>query len=143
MANGMARVTVLVIEDNHDILEAVRLLLEMDGFAVVGAAECFSGMECLESSPPDVIVTDIGLPAMTGLEFIRYVRAKSHLRNIPIVAMSGYDQAHLIAAVKAGADAALSKPEGLEELTATISSLTASGCEKTTSHLAGRTPGWP
>src|SRR4051794_34028033 len=114
----MSKGTVLVIEDNPDILEALRLLLELEGFAVVTAGECFSGMDCLESSPPDVIVTDIGLPTMTGLEFIRYVRAKTHLQNIPIVAMSGYEQGHLVAAVTAGANAALSKPEGLEELPA-------------------------
>lgn len=116
----MAKGKVLVIEDNPDILEAVRLLLEAEGFSVVTAEECFSGMDCLESSPPDVIVTDIGLPAMTGLELIRYVRTKSNLQNIPIVAMSGYDKAYLATAAMAGANATLHKPEDLEHLTSTV-----------------------
>jgi len=119
----MAKGKVLVVEDNPDVLEAVRLLLEAEGFTVVTAEECFSGMDCLESSPPDVIVTDIGLPAMTGLELIRYVRTKSNLQNIPIVAMSGYDKAYLATAMMAGANATLHKPEDLENLTTMVQSV--------------------
>lgn len=127
----MAKVKVLVVEDNPDVLEAVRLLLEAEGFAVVTAEECFSGMDYLESSPPDVIVTDIGLPAMTGLELIRYVRTKSNLQNIPIVAMSGYDKAYLATAMMAGANATLHKPEDLENLTTMVQSVIGSNAAPT------------
>src|ERR1044071_5426633 len=113
----MPKGTVLVIEDNLDILEAVRLLLEHEGFTVITAEECFTGISHLESSRPDVILTDIGLPNMTGLEFIRHIKQATDHKHIPIVAMSGYDKAFLITAVLAGADAALHKPEDLDNLT--------------------------
>ena len=130
----MSKGTVLVIEDNLDILEAVRLLLEQEGFTVITAEECFTGMNCLESSRPDVILTDIGLPAMTGLEFIRQIKSGSNYKDIPIVAMSGYDKAFLITAVLAGADAALHKPEDLENLTTTIGEVIASHTQKVAVH---------
>jgi CheY-like chemotaxis protein len=130
----MSKGTVLVIEDNPDILEAVRLLLEQAGFNVLTAEECFTGINRLESGQPDVILTDIGLPEMSGLEFIRLVRKGNNYNHIPIVAMSGYDKAFLVTAVIAGADAAVHKPEGLDGLTATIQQVIANSAKKTAVH---------
>lgn len=116
----MSKGTVLVIEDNRDILDAMRLLLEQDEFTVITAENCSTGIDDLAFYQPDVILTDLMLPEMTGLEFIRLVRRVANYDHIPIVAISAYDKTYLIAAIAAGAECALHKPEDLDSLVKTI-----------------------
>jgi CheY-like chemotaxis protein len=116
----MSPATVLVIEDNLDILETVSALLERGGFKVVTAVDCAKATDYLSQNRPDVILTDLMTPEMNGLEFIHHVRRISNLDRVPIVAMSAYDQTYLAAAVGAGAVTALHKPEDLDVLVSTI-----------------------
>lgn len=116
----MSKGRVLIIEDNPDILEAMRVLLEQDDFTVITAENCLTAIDDIAFYQPDVILTDLMLPEMTGLEFIRLVRRVANYDHIPIVAISAYDQTYLVAAVAAGAESALHKPEDLDTLVKTV-----------------------
>ena len=116
----MSKGTVLIVEDNRDIREAVRVMLEEAGFTVVAKADCASAFNYLVLNQPDVILTDLMMAEMTGLEFIHQVRRITNYDRIPIIAMSAYDKTYLAAAVVAGAITALHKPEDLDILVDTI-----------------------
>jgi len=116
----MKHVVVMVVEDNRDTCVMISLMLERDGFEVTAANNPSTALDYLYSNKPDVIVVDLMLPEMTGLEFIRHVRRIANYDLTPIVAISAYDQRYLAAAIMAGADAALHKPEDIERLGDTI-----------------------
>jgi two-component system phosphate regulon response regulator PhoB len=112
--------SVLVIEDNLDTLHMICLMLESEGFEAIAASDSSQALEYLESRNVDVVLVDLMLPEMTGLEFIRHVRRISNHDLTPIIAISAFDQRYLAAAIMAGADAALHKPEDVERLIQTI-----------------------
>jgi CheY-like chemotaxis protein len=121
----MSKGRVLVIEDNRDIRESVRLLLEQDGFEVITAKDCSEAFNYLAQQSPDLILTDLMMPEMTGLELIHRLRRVTNFDRIPIIAMSAYDQTYLAAAVGAGAETALHKPEDMDALVKTVNEVLA------------------
>ena len=116
----MGKGAILVIEDNKDIRVPISLMLGNEGFDVFEAEDCKTAFDYLAEEQLDVILTDLLMPEMTGLEFIRQIRRTSGLLDIPIIAMSAYDPSYLAAAVLAGANAALHKPEDLDRLVETV-----------------------
>ena len=113
---------VLVVEDSSD----VRLLLELEltarGYAVVVADSAESGLELAARERPAVVVSDLGLPGVDGLELVRRLRADPSLASIRTIALSGFGDAEQIErAIAAGYDLALVKPTPAEELAAAIS----------------------
>jgi CheY-like chemotaxis protein len=134
----MGKRSVLIIEDNGDIRVPLSIMLKNEGFDVFAAEDCNAAFECLASEQPDLILTDLLMPEMTGLEFIRQIRRTSGLIDIPIIAMSAYDPSYLAAAVLAGANAGLHKPEGLDKLVETIKEvLTNTNGDRTRLQYAG------
>ena len=121
----MSKGRVLVIEDNRDIRESVHLLLEQDGFEVITAKDCSEAFNYLAKQSPDLILTDLMMPEMTGLELIHRLRRVSNFDRIPIIAMSAYDPTYLAAAVGAGAETALHKPEDMDSLVKTVNEVLA------------------
>jgi CheY-like chemotaxis protein len=121
----MSKGTILVVEDNPDILDTVRLLLEQEGFEVIMAEDCSEALNFLARQRPDLILTDLMMPEMTGLELIHHLSSVSDFDSIPIIAMSAYDPMYLAAAVGAGAETALQKPEGLDALVKTVNEVLA------------------
>ncbi len=109
---------VLVVDDEPAILRAVRANLSRHGFQVETAE---SGAEALESCSrlhPDLILLDLGLPDMDGMEVIRIVRSRD---STPIVVLSVRGaESDKVAALDLGADDYLSKPFGVDELLARI-----------------------
>jgi CheY-like chemotaxis protein len=116
----MSKSSVLIVEDNDDIRIPLALTLEREGFDVFAAEDCSSAFELLAHEQPDLILTDLLMPEMTGLEFIRQLRRTSGYTDIPIIAMSAYDNSYLAAAVLAGANAALHKPEDMDRVIDTV-----------------------
>jgi DNA-binding response OmpR family regulator len=121
----MSKGVVLIIEDNRDIRNTVQLLLERDGFEVVGAEDCSTAFDYLAQNRPDIIITDLMIPEVTGLEFIHQIKRISKIDRIPIIAMSAYDWTYLAAAIGAGAVGALHKPEDLDILVKTVNEVLA------------------
>jgi signal transduction histidine kinase/CheY-like chemotaxis protein len=101
---------VLLIEDNADARQTLRVLLEQDGHRVDEAQDGASGLDRAEASRPDVILIDIGLPNMDGYEVARRIRARRGAGPV-LVAITGYGQAEdQRRALDAGFDAHLTKP---------------------------------
>jgi len=95
-------------------------MLEMEGFTVIATEDCATALNHLMMAKPDVILTDLMMPDMTGLEFIHQMRRVTNYDPIPIIAMSAYDKTYLAAAIVAGATTALHKPEDMEILVDTV-----------------------
>jgi two-component system, cell cycle response regulator DivK len=126
-------VRILHVEDNPANRMIVRDLLEFQGYEVV---EAFDGEEALIAAArerPDLILMDIQLPRISGLEATRRIKARADLRDIPIVAvtsfaLSGDDQK----ASTAGCDAYIAKPYRPRDLLQIVQKLLAAGSSRTT-----------
>ena len=79
--------TILLIDDTAAMRKTVRAMLEAGGYKVVEAENGEEGLARLDNAPVDLIVTDVFMPGMDGIEFIRKIRDRSPL--IPIIAISG------------------------------------------------------
>jgi two-component system CheB/CheR fusion protein len=107
---------VVVVEDNEDSREMMRLLLQNAGYEVFTAADGEGGLEIIQRMKPDTAIVDIGLPRMDGFELARRLRAGGGER-IHLVALTGYGQAsdHQ-AALEAGFDEHVVKPLDSDEI---------------------------
>jgi PAS domain S-box-containing protein len=115
-SEGPAR-HVLVIEDNRDAAEALSTLLELEGHVVDLAYDGPQGLARARESHPDVVICDIGLPDMSGLDVAREMRADPGLAPLTLVALTGYSQPEDVARAKeAGFDSHLAKPLELDVL---------------------------
>jgi len=107
---------VLIVEDDSGIREVLRVLLEAANYRVVEAATAARGETDARSHKPDLLIVDLGLPDLDGVELIRRVRAWS---AVPIIVLSARtSEAQKIAALDAGADDYVTKPFGAPELLA-------------------------
>jgi PAS domain S-box-containing protein len=85
---------VLVVDDNQDAANALRLLLESDGHEVKMAADGVSGLALAREYKPDYLLLDIGLPRLSGYDIAASLRADPAMKAITIVAITGYGQVH-------------------------------------------------
>jgi two-component system KDP operon response regulator KdpE len=115
----MARpVSVLVVDDEPPIRRLLRATLGAQGHQVVEAAGGVEALEQIERERPDLVILDLGLPDLSGLEVIRSVRAHS---SLPIVVLSvRADERDKVEALDLGADDYLTKPFGTDELVARV-----------------------
>ena len=101
----------LIVDDNATNLKLARVLLSGEGFAVRTAADAEEALETLETFAPRLILMDIQLPGMDGLELTRRLKSDDRFRRVPIVALTAYamkgDEQKAIAA---GCDGYLTKP---------------------------------
>jgi two-component system CheB/CheR fusion protein len=108
---------VAVIEDNADGCQTMRLLLEHAGYEVSTANDGEQGLALIEQTELDLVIVDIGLPVMDGLELARRVRQAPRNASLYMVALTGYgQQTDRAAALDAGFDAHVVKPLDLEDL---------------------------
>lgn len=113
---------VLVVEDHHDTSFLLCRLLKMEGYEVEHAIDGVVGYNAAESSPPDLIVTDIHMPRMDGIEMIKRIRESHPGKRIPIIVMSAYGQRLITDALAAGADGIVEKPIDLDNFLEAIRS---------------------
>jgi PAS domain S-box-containing protein len=107
----LAGVHALIVEDDPDGNELVCTILERYGAKVTSATTAAAALDVIASSPPDVLVSDIGLPDMDGLELIKTVRSRAECASIPAVALTAYASRQDAAkAMTAGFDAHVPKP---------------------------------
>src|ERR1041385_795422 len=110
--------SILVIEDDPPIQKFLRLTLECQSYRVIAATCGEEGLHRAAMSQPDLIILDLGLPDLDGLELTRRLREWSHTPVIVVSARGG--EKDKIAALDAGADDYLTKPFGVGELLARI-----------------------
>src|SRR3984893_10301804 len=89
MAAGDVRPPVLVADDDPDIRTMVRMLLELDGHRVLEARDGTAAWEMIQSHNPSVVVADVQMPGMTGLQLCRKVRDSAHSSVRVIVYTAG------------------------------------------------------
>jgi two-component system KDP operon response regulator KdpE len=107
---------VLVVDDEPQILRALAINLRARRYEVFTAATGSEALETAASHPPDVVILDLGLPDIDGVDVIRGLRGWS---TVPIVILSGRtDSADKVDALDAGADDYVTKPFGVDELLA-------------------------
>lgn len=114
----MSKETILVIEDDIQIQNFMLYTLETAGFIVEGAITGKEGLSCQVKKNPNLILLDLGLPDMDGMEVLEKIRERS---EVPIIIVSARDQdKEKAAALDAGADDYLTKPFSATELMARI-----------------------
>ncbi len=108
----------LLVEDDGVLVETLVISLEARGFEVETAADGASALEVLRHRVPDLVVLDLGLPDMDGVEVVRRLRTWS---DLPVLVLSARDaEASKVAALDAGADDYVTKPFGMNELLARL-----------------------
>ncbi|MFY3743939.1 response regulator transcription factor [Anaeromyxobacter sp. Red801] len=113
---------ILVIEDDPSILRGLQLNLGMEGYTVRSASDGETGLQLARTERPDLVVVDVMLPRMGGLEVIREIRKEDP--ELPILILSAKNQeTDKVAGLQLGADDYLGKPFGLKELLARIDAL--------------------
>jgi CheY-like chemotaxis protein len=113
--------TVLVIEDEEMNLKLVTLMLARERFKVISASSAEAGMKLLLQERPDVILMDIRLGGMDGLEATRRIKEDPVFASIPVVGVSAYAmEEDLERASQAGCSAYLTKPFSKRQLVETI-----------------------
>jgi two-component system cell cycle response regulator DivK len=109
--------TILYIEDNPHNRRLVRRTLERRGYAIIEAVDGASGLEMVRELKPPLVLLDIGLPKMDGMEVVSRIKADIDLRHIPVIALTASamhgDRERFLAA---GCDDYLSKPIQVLEL---------------------------
>ncbi len=103
--------TVLIVEDEHEIAELVRFHLERDGLSVSIANQGRKAIELIQRTSYDLIVLDLMLPDLDGLEICRRLKSHDATKDIPVVMLTARgDEADIVAGLEMGADDYVTKP---------------------------------
>ena len=108
--------TILVVEDNPDAREMVSFILAAEGFSVITAEDGQAALELVKHQPPDLIITDIQMPNVDGIEMIKRLRQQFKSHNVPIVVMSAFGSGATQDAIDAGANRSAPKPMQVDYL---------------------------
>ena len=107
----MAAPTVLVVEDDPTILALLEVNFEMEGFVVLTAEDGEAGFAVAKEAKPDVIVSDVMMPKMSGLELVKALRGHNGTKRIPVVLLSAKAQGTDVRnGLESGADDYVTKP---------------------------------
>ena len=116
--------SILIVDDYVDALEAWQLFLRAAGFEVRTAADGVTALEEALAHPPDLIVMDLELPRMSGLDVARALRERDETRDIPLIVATGYSHAQVLAQSKdVGVDSVIVKPCDPDHLVSEITRL--------------------
>ena len=117
----MPKGRILVIDDEKDLIELVRYNLEQEGFQVTGAADGESGLHIALNEIPDLVVIDLMLPGMDGLDVCRALRSNRRAASIPIIMLTAKSaESDRIVGLEMGADDYVTKPFSPRELAARV-----------------------
>lgn len=107
---------ILIVDDAPVLRNLIRMLLERQGFKTLQAGDANAALDAAREKFPDLVLMDIEMPGISGIEAIRFFRLDSQLARIPIIAVSGNsDRPSIEAARTAGAEGYLVKDEKLRE----------------------------
>src|SRR5678815_567140 len=118
----MQKHRVLIVEDEQDIAGLIKHSLERGGGAeaeIVGTGD--AALKAVAARPPDLIILDLNLPVLSGLEVCRVLRSRSDARHLPIIMLTAKSsESDRVAGLELGADDYVTKPFSLRELTARV-----------------------
>ena len=117
MSRLVRKRTILIADDEPEVVQLVRMILEWEGYTVVAAADGLETLELVETHNPDLILLDVRMPKMSGLTVLEHL-AKSEAVAIPVIMLSVVTtQPDVRSALQRGAVAYLTKPFELKEMT--------------------------
>ncbi len=117
----MSKAKILVIEDEKDIVELLRYNLEREGYHVVSALLAEEGLRILQKELPDLILLDLMLPGMDGLEACRLMKQDPKAKNVPILMLTAKsEESDVVVGLGLGADDYVTKPFSPKILVARI-----------------------
>jgi len=124
---------ILVVDDSDDTREMMAKLLELESFTVVTAEDGSAGLDTADAERPDLIITDVNMPRMNGIEMIKRLREQDGFATVPIMAITAYGNGVAKEALEAGANRAATKPIQFTELVVEIKELLAAS-RRVTNH---------
>lgn len=115
---------ILIVEDERDILQLVKLYLEKEGFRTATAATGTEGLKCAREEKPDLIVLDLMLPEIDGLEVCKRLRSAPETAMLPIIMLTAKaEESDTVIGLELGADDYVTKPFSPKALVARIKAL--------------------
>ncbi|MDR2762453.1 MAG: response regulator transcription factor [Planctomycetaceae bacterium] len=120
----MSKERILIIEDEADILSMVSLRLKSRGYEVHGADSGLVGLKLIAEWRPDLVLLDLMLPELGGLDLLRHVRSDKRFTRMPILIISALgEESDVVVGLELGADDYLSKPFNMSVLVARVNAL--------------------
>jgi two-component system cell cycle response regulator DivK len=107
---------ILIVEDYVDARAMMKFLLQNYGYQVIEAADGKEGVEVAKQYRPDLILMDISMPVMDGLEATRIIRKLEGFSKVPIIAVTAYGKSFYRQAIEAGCDDLINKPLDFKHL---------------------------
>ncbi len=115
---------VLIVEDDKDIVELVRYNLEKEGYQPSSSGDGLAALSQVKKAPPDLVILDLMLPKLSGLEVCREIRRDQALNRLPILMLTARgDEADRVVGLEIGADDYVTKPFSPRELMARVKAL--------------------
>ncbi|HEY6089985.1 MAG TPA: diguanylate cyclase [Gemmatimonadaceae bacterium] len=115
---------ILVVDDHEDNIELLRARLEARGYEVEGASDGQAALDAVQRTIPDLILLDVMMPKMDGIEVVRRLKANAGLPFIPVIMQTALDSTeNKVEGLDAGADDYITKPINFAELEARVNSL--------------------
>jgi CheY-like chemotaxis protein len=112
----MRRLKVLLVEDDDGARELYAYMLASAGYKVMAARNGLEAFAEIQVNRPDVIVTDIAMPVLSGLDLIMAVRSDDELADLPVVVITSFGEEIRKLALGAGATSAIDRPTELERI---------------------------
>ena len=81
--------TILIVDDDHSVADTFSRMLKLEGYGVVAALSAEAGLELADNVQPDAIILDMRMPITNGLQFLRLIRARPHLVDVPVAIVTG------------------------------------------------------
>ncbi|MBU1341285.1 MAG: response regulator transcription factor [Proteobacteria bacterium] len=120
----MSRETILIVDDEEDIIELIKYNLKNEGYSILTALTGEQAIKTANRSHPDLIVLDLMLPGIDGLEVTKYLKHNDHTRDIPIVMLTAKgEESDIVTGLELGANDYISKPFSPKVLVARIRSI--------------------
>lgn len=118
---AMAKAKILVVEDEEDIIELVTYNLAKEGYQVSGVPTGEDMLKRVRSEPPDLVLLDLMLPGVDGLEVCKLLKSDSKTRHVPIIMLTAKgEEADIVSGLELGADDYITKPFSPRVLTARV-----------------------
>jgi CheY-like chemotaxis protein len=118
--------SILIVDDNAAVLQALEFFFQSEGFTVLQAADGRAGLRLAMENPVDIVLLDIEMPLMSGMDVCKAIKDNPDLRHLPVVMMTGRPIRDLVArSHAAGATRVLAKPFDLDNLRKMLAELLA------------------
>ena len=112
---------ILIVDDEKDIVDLITYNLERDGFATISAFDGESALDLVKTKKPDLVVLDLMLPGIRGMEVCRFIRKNPETESLPIIMLTAKgDHVDKILGLEMGADDYITKPFNVRELIARV-----------------------